>query len=209
VTPEDEEQAKTFSVFREALAETGKAGLGEVAFGGREHLVALMPADGEESRGMMAYTLRYAEELRDGASVFSKIKSGRIDGDQLELAKELIRRNSAKFDPQEYKDEYEAALRELIDAKMQRKPLPLEAPRKTAKVISLTDALRRSLSKKGRQKFSEGWPVYRQEACLLCKAQRIDAGRIRKTPPADDIRACIIGFRERCCGWIIGSPGIR
>lgn len=156
VAPENDEQAKTFNVVREALVETGKAGLGEVAFGGREHLVALMPAEGKESRGMMAYTLRYAAELRDGASVFSKIKSSRIDSDQLELAKELIRRNSAKFDPQKYKDDYEAALRELIDAKMQHKPLPREAPGKTAKVISLTDALRRSLTQKAASGGSPG-----------------------------------------------------
>src|SRR5215469_18555492 len=62
VTPEDEDQANTFHVVREALAETRKAGLGEVAFGGREHLVALMPAAGKDAKGMMAYTLRYADE---------------------------------------------------------------------------------------------------------------------------------------------------
>jgi len=49
VTPGNEEQSRTFLVIRRALAETGKAGLGEVAFGGREHLVALMPASGKES----------------------------------------------------------------------------------------------------------------------------------------------------------------
>lgn len=149
VTPENDEQTKTFNVVREALAETKKAGLGEVAFGGREHLVALMPADGKDSLGMMAYTLRYAEELRNAGNLFSKIKAGKIDPDQLQLAKELIQRDSAQFDPRKYKDDYEAALREVIDAKLKNKPLPPEAIPHPAKVISLTDALRRSLSEKG------------------------------------------------------------
>ena len=147
VTPENEEQSRTFLVIRRALSETGKAGLGEVAFGGREHLVALMPASANESLGMMAYTLRYADELRDPATVCGEIKSAKIDSDQLTLAKELIRRNSAKFDPSKFKDDYEAALREVIEAKMNHKPLPREAPRR-GKVINLTDALRRSLDQK-------------------------------------------------------------
>jgi len=148
VTPENVEQAKTFNVVREALAETKKAGLGEVAFGGREHLVALMPADGKDSLGMMAYTPRYSEELRDGGRIFSAIKSTKVDSDQLALAKELIQRDSAKFDPTKYKDDYEAALREVIDAKLKHKPLPREAAPQKAKVINLTDALRRRLSEK-------------------------------------------------------------
>ncbi len=146
VAPQNEAQSATFTVIRKALADTGKAGLGEVAFGGREHLVALMPAP-DDSPGMMAYTLRYAAELRNAATVFSGIKSTRIDSSQLDLAKELIRRNSRKFDPAKFQDDYEAALREAIQAKLHHKPLPLEAPQR-GKVISLTDALRQSLAQK-------------------------------------------------------------
>jgi non-homologous end joining protein Ku len=53
----------------------------------------------------MAYALRYAEELRDGSRIFLEIKPTKIDSDQLALAKELIHRNSSKFDPKKYKDE--------------------------------------------------------------------------------------------------------
>jgi DNA end-binding protein Ku len=159
MTPENDEQAKTFNVVREALAEMKKAGLGEVAFGGRKHLVALMPANGKDSLGMMAYTLRYAEELRDGSSLFSKIIASKIDRAQLQLAKQLIERNSARFDPKKYKDDYEAALREVIEAKLQHKPLPREAAPYRAKVINLTKALRRSLSEKATSKAGGGQPA--------------------------------------------------
>ena len=147
VLPEDDAHANTYNVMRKAMVETGKAGLGEVSFSGREHLVALMPADGKDSSGMMAYILRYADELRDAKPLFEEIKASKIDTDQLTLAKELIKRSSAKFDPKKFQDDYEAAVRELVEAKMKHLPLPKEEPPRRGKVINLTDALRRSLSK--------------------------------------------------------------
>ena len=146
VVPENGAQAQAFAVVQSALRETKKAGLGEAAFAGREHLIALMPPLDPKSRGLMAYTMRYGEELRDASEYFSEIKKQEIDKDQLVLAKELIRRNSAKFDPSKFKDDYEVALRELIDAKIEHQPAPQEekAP-KRAKVINLMDALRKSV----------------------------------------------------------------
>jgi DNA end-binding protein Ku len=128
------------------LRETGKAGLGEVAFSGRERLIALMPPSDPKSRGLMAYTMRYQAELRDASEYFSGIKEHSIDKDQLALAKELIQRSTAKFVPSKFEDDYEVALRELIDAKIEHHPLPQEekAP-KRAKVINLMDALRKSV----------------------------------------------------------------
>jgi DNA end-binding protein Ku len=149
VVPEDEQQADTYSVIRKAMADSDRAGLGEIAFGGREHLVALMPLGGKDARGMMAYTLRYPEELRDAGKIFGDIHVGKLDADQLDLAKELIKRNSSRFDPSQFKDDYEAALREVIDAKMHHRALPKESTARRGKVVSLTDALRQSLGKKG------------------------------------------------------------
>ncbi|MEO6828511.1 MAG: Ku protein, partial [Acidobacteriaceae bacterium] len=133
-------------VIQKALRESGKAGLGEAAFSGREHLIAIMPPLDPKSRGLMAYTMRYDAELRDSADYFSEIKDVDIDKDQLALAKELIRRNTAKFNPSKFVDDYEVALRELIDAKIENQPVPQEekAP-KRAKVINLMDALRKSV----------------------------------------------------------------
>ena len=146
VVPESGGQAQAFAVIQRALRDSGKAGLGEAAFSGREHLIALMPPLDPKSRGLMAYTMRYGAELRDPADYFSEIKDVEIDKDQLDLAKELIRRNTAKFNPEKFVDDYEVALRELIDAKIEHKPVPQDekAP-KRAKVINLMDALRKSV----------------------------------------------------------------
>jgi DNA end-binding protein Ku len=145
VVPENEVQAEAFAVVRKALQETKKVGLGKIAFGGREHLVALSARD-DKLAGMMAYTMRYAEELRDPAKYFGDIKKVSVDEDQLSLAKELIKRKSGKFVPEKFKDEYEVALRELVEAKVKHAPIPREEPaRKSTKVINLMDALRKSV----------------------------------------------------------------
>lgn len=146
VVPENETQGHAFAVIRKALLESGKAGLGEVAFAGREHLIALMPPSDEKELGLMAYSLRYGAELRDEAQYFSDIKDEKVDSDQLALAKELIKRKTAKFDPSKFKDDYEAALKELIEAKVKHEPLPVEEETpKRSNVINLMDALRRSV----------------------------------------------------------------
>jgi DNA end-binding protein Ku len=146
VVPEDEDHAEAFAVVRKALQTTKKVGLGKIAFGGREHLVAIAAPTEDKLAGMMAYTMRYPEELRDPAEYFSGVKKVAVDEEQLSLAKELIKRKTAKFAPEKFKDEYETALRELVEAKVKHQPIPQEdrAP-KSAKVINLMDALRKSV----------------------------------------------------------------
>lgn len=153
VVPQDNAQAGAFAVVRKAMEEEHKAAIGEVAFAGREHLVAFLPAPGKNERGMMAYMLRYEEELRKPADYLSSIKSRNIDSTQLRMAKQLIETYSAPFDLAKFKDDYEAKLRELVNAKLKNKPLPLESgPPKKAKVINLMDALRQSLERTSAQR---------------------------------------------------------
>jgi len=146
VVPENDAQAEAFAVVREALRESKKAALGKIAFGGREHLIAISAPSDTKLPGMMAYTLRYAEELRKPAEYFADVKTPAIDQEQLSLARELIERKAGKFNPGKFTDNYEAALRELVKAKLKHLPLPVEEkPAPRGKVISLVDALRRSV----------------------------------------------------------------
>ncbi len=145
VTPENESQTQAFTVVRQALEDTKKVALSKIAFGGREHVVAITPApDG----GMMAYTMRYAAELREPKDYFRDIKKVEVDEDSLDLAKQLIKKKAAKFDPSQFVDGYEVALKELVQAKIEHAPIPhdepLAAPR--GKVVSLMDALRKSVA---------------------------------------------------------------
>ncbi len=147
VVPENDTQAEAFGVVRRALFEMQKAGLGKIALNGREHLVAICAPGDAKLQGLMAYTLRYAEELRSAAEYFSDIKQTPANSEQLSLAKELIQRKASTFDPKRFKDTYEDALRELVNAKLKHLPLPAEPkPAARGKVINLMDALRKSLN---------------------------------------------------------------
>jgi DNA end-binding protein Ku len=157
IVPENEASTEAFLTVREALVETKKIGLSKIAFGGREHVVAIAPAGTDAHPGMMAYTMRYAAELRDPAQYFRDVKPMTIHADSLALAKELIKRKSARFDPGKFKDGYEIALKELVDAKLRHAPIPRdEAPApQRGKVVNLMDALRKSVQARSSSSINE------------------------------------------------------
>ena len=181
VVPHDNSQAEAFAVVRKALQSTRKIALGKIAFGGREHLVAIAAPTDDKDLGMMAYTLRYAEELRNPAACFNDIKKVPIDSEQLSLARELIKRKAAKFDPDKFKDEYEVALREMIEAKIKHAPIPKDEPApKSAKVINLMDALRKSVQAgtapaSGKKPPARAVPAASQPGIALVKAAKTKA----------------------------------
>lgn len=148
VVPENDAQTEAFATVRKALIDTKKIALSKIAFGGREHVVAIAPAGTDAHGGMMAYTMRYAAELRDSADYFRDIKKTTVDADSLGLAKELIKRKAGHFDPSKFVDGYEVAVKELVDAKLKHLPVPQdEKPAPTrGKVVSLFDALKSSVS---------------------------------------------------------------
>ena len=132
----------TFAVIRDALRDTKKIGVGQLAIGGRERLCALKPY----GSGLLLETLRYEDEIKDADPYFDTVRDKKADSEELDLAKELIKRKVAKFDPGKFHDHYQAALRELIDARVEkREPREVEEKRPAAKVVNLMDALRQSL----------------------------------------------------------------
>jgi len=93
--------------------------------------------------GMVLITLRASEEVR---APFFATAGTDIDADMVAVASMIIKRRSGHFDPASFRDRYQEALRELIEAKM--KGLPVR-PREIAKprpVVDLMAALKRSLA---------------------------------------------------------------
>jgi DNA end-binding protein Ku len=146
VMPENDSQVEAFAVIRKALQESRKVAIGTVSFAGRENIIAIRPTGDDANGGMMAYTLRYASELRSETEYLRDLKGVDINAESLELAESLITKKSAKLDLSKFKDGYETALRELIDAKINNLPIPHdEAAQPKSNVINLMDALRKSL----------------------------------------------------------------
>ncbi len=149
VVPKDAAQSKVLAILRKALLDTKTIGLGEITFSGREHLVAIAAPVSEEVRGLMLYVMRYEEELRDPKEYFIEVPAASVDEKQLALAKQLIESYRAPFDASKFKDDYEASLRELVEAKVAGHTLPPpEKEPKRGKVIDLMEALKRSVAAK-------------------------------------------------------------
>ena len=147
VVPENDSQAEAFAVIRKALKESGKIAIGKVSFAGRENIVAIRPAGDETHGGMMAYTLRYSNELRQEKDYFQDLSGVKINEESLELAETLIAKKTAKLDLSKFEDGYEVAVKELVEAKINKLPVPKdEVPEPRGKVVNLMDALRKSLS---------------------------------------------------------------
>jgi DNA end-binding protein Ku len=150
VAPDDEESAsEAYVVLRAALRRTGKIGLGQLAVRGRSHIVALKPC----REGLLMETLRYADELRKADSFFAEVPEIDPDEELVSLAEELIGRRTKKFDPKAFKDSYEEAVRELIEAKIEkRQPERIDAPERGGRVVDLMEALKRSVGEKDKAK---------------------------------------------------------
>jgi DNA end-binding protein Ku len=162
VRPDMKESVEAFAIVRKAMEENRKAALGEIAFGGREHLIAIAVPPEHPEKGMMAYTLRYADELRKAEDYFADLPDFgalKIDKKQLTMANELVRAYSEPLKLEEFRDDYEQALRELVEARQKNVPLPMaEDKAKPTKVINLMDALRESVTQAKRPAAGEKRP---------------------------------------------------
>ena len=157
VAPGDKQSEEAFRVIRDALRATRKMGIGKLAIRGREYLAALRPC----GKGLLLETLRFEEEVREAESYFRDIKDEKPPAELLDVAKQLITRKEARFDPGKFKDSYAAALRELVDEKLKSRGRKVkldkeERPTGGAQVIDLMGALKRSLENSGGAKSGAG-----------------------------------------------------
>jgi DNA end-binding protein Ku len=147
VMPKAGPQAIAFAVMRQGMIDNGMVGVGEIVFSGRQHLMTLAPPHDPQHPGMMLYTLRFATELRNPRDYAVDTGTNKADAAQLGLAKQLIDAYTQPFEVSKFKDHYEEALRELVEAKMKNLPAPEpEVEKKPSKVVDLMEALRKSLA---------------------------------------------------------------
>ena len=142
VVPEKGAGVEAFAVIRDAMKKQGKVALGQLVLRGKERQLALEV----RGKGLVAYTLRAHEEVRDAGDYFDDIPTVKADADMVEIAARIIAQKEAEFDPTEFKDRYDDALRELIKSKTKggKGVVEVEEPDDT-NVIDLMEALRNSL----------------------------------------------------------------
>src|SRR5687767_9377517 len=149
VVPADDLAEEAYVVLREALRQSKKVAIGQLAMRGREYMVSLKPC----GRGIVLETLRYADEVYKAQNYFRDIPDAEPDEEMLELAEALIDRKTAKFDPGKFHDRYVEALEDLIERKRKGKTIHTgedEAkPERGMNVVDLMAALKRSIEKPG------------------------------------------------------------
>lgn len=140
LAPDGDIAGEAFAVMRDGMA--GKAGIGKLAIHGREYLVAVQPRD----RGFVMYTLRQAAEVRSMGAIeeLDRVPS-KIKPQEAQLAKQVIDTFHGELDLANYRDDYQAELRRVIDAKIAGQEIVAPEEETPAKVVNLMDALRRSL----------------------------------------------------------------
>ncbi|MGJ4924040.1 Ku protein [Bradyrhizobium sp. HKCCYLRH2060] len=135
-----------FAVIRETIRSMDKVAIGRVVLTNREHIIALEPL----GKGLMGTLLRYPYEVRNEDEYFDDIQDVKITSDMLDLAKHIVEKKSADFQPENFEDHYEAALIELINKKRSGVTIAAKsAPKSSGNVINLMDALKRSLAGEG------------------------------------------------------------
>ena len=142
VVPESGVGAEAFAVIRDAMKAAGKIAIGCLVLRNRERQIALEV----RGKGLVAYTLRPHEEVRDADDFFDDIPAVKADKDMVEIATRIIGQKQADFDPSGFKDGYDDALRAMIKAKQKggKGVVTAEEPDDT-NVIDLMAALRNSL----------------------------------------------------------------
>ncbi|HMR33645.1 MAG TPA: Ku protein [Geminicoccaceae bacterium] len=140
LAPANPVAGEAFAVIREAMRKQQVAALARTVLFRRVRNL-LIRAHGP---GLVAHTLNFDYEVRPAKEAFAGIPGIRIEGEMLDLAKHIIQTKLGRFDPREFDDRYEAALAELVRAKLQGKPLPVRKPRPAAAPLDLMEALRQS-----------------------------------------------------------------
>ena len=168
--PSDRSAEEAFALIREGLRAADVAAVAQTVLFRRVRAV-LIRADGA---GLAATTLNYDYEVRAAADAFAEVPSMKIKGEMLELAKHIINTKRGAFDPAAFHDRYEAALAELVKAKLDGRAIEAPKPPKPQRAADLMAALRESagLGPKGPSGPARKKPSARRAAAATASPRR-------------------------------------
>ncbi len=134
---------RAYCLLRDALEESGKIAIAQVALRQRESLAILRAREGV----LVLETLLWPDEVRETAFPFLN-DSVDVRPQELRMASSLIESMTVDFDPEEFHDGYREALQELVAAKTEGREImqPEVGELDTGEPSSLADALRASLA---------------------------------------------------------------
>jgi DNA end-binding protein Ku len=141
LVPAGKTGVEAYAVIRAAMAKQNMVAIGRLVMSTRERICAIEIEEG----GLVLTTLRTAEEVRSLDEVGSP-DLPKPDPQMLQIAEKIVEQQSGDFDPDEFHDRYEDALKALIEQKRKGKPVkPSKPANDDGKVIDLMAALKKSL----------------------------------------------------------------
>ncbi|MDE1992640.1 MAG: Ku protein [Rhizobiaceae bacterium] len=137
LAPSDRTGEEAFALIREGMRKADVAALARTVLFRRMRTLLIRPHD----KGLIATTLNFDYEVRPADEAFDKVPKMTIKGEMLDLAKHIIETKRGSFDPGSFDDRYEAALADLVKAKMDGKKIIAKPQPKREKVVDLMQAL--------------------------------------------------------------------
>jgi DNA end-binding protein Ku len=140
----DQHGAKPYVLLRDALAKSGKVAVVKVALRSRESLATIRP----HGDVLLLQMMLWPEEIRDPAALVPDADVT-VRQQEVDMAQAYIETMTSEFDPNDYTDEYAAALRSVVDAKVAGRQIvtPDAEAQPAAEVIDLMEALRQSVAR--------------------------------------------------------------
>ena len=178
LAPDGEGGRDVYAVLREAIEESGQVALSRVVIAQRERTIALRPTEG----GLVAQTLYEQRDINDAGAIFQDAADGKVDPAMVQLARQLIERQSGRYDARDLEDRYETRLRAMIDAKLKGEGIEEEeeaAEPDRSNVVDLMAALKKSLG----QTAEKPAPKQAARKAPAKKAPVKKAGAARAQPP--------------------------
>jgi len=170
LAPDGEAGRDVYAVLHQAIEETKRVALARVVIGQRERTIAVRAMSG----GLVAHTLDETRDINDAQSILGDAAKVKTDPEMVALAKQLIDRQTTKYDPSDLEDRYETRLRDMIDAKLKGEGIDLSEPAEPERtnVIDLMAALKKSL----------GEPAAKEAAKPASKPKRAAAAQTTAKP---------------------------
>jgi DNA end-binding protein Ku len=146
LAPSDRSGDEAFELICEGLRRSDTAAIARAVLFRRERTLIILP----RGAGLAATTLNFDYEVRSAEEVFAEVPALKIKGEMLELAEHIIKTKRGDFDPAIVQDRYEAALADLVKAKIEGRAIEPPKRPKRAAPSDLLAALRESAAISGK-----------------------------------------------------------
>ena len=188
----DSRAAKPYALLREALETTERVAVVKVALRQRESLAVLRVRD----RVIMLQTLLWPDEVREADFPILK-EDVDLRPQELRMAASLVDSMASDFEPDSFEDDYQKAMFDLIEAKLEgAPPAPVQSTEEAStEVVDLLSALQASVDR-ARASRGEAPAPSKTEKSAAAKAEPVSGTTASGKKPTATTRKAAPGAKK-------------